>query len=74
MSSKKFSDGVLPIVCERCGHLEATRTANVAQADDDAAGRAGRCPTCGHGWFVPVRSDQIIVRRKPDRRATARDE
>jgi len=70
MSSDKF---VLPIACERCGHLEALPTAYAAQANDDVARRAGLCPACGHGWFVPVRNDQIIIRRKRDRRGTARN-
>jgi DNA-directed RNA polymerase subunit RPC12/RpoP len=70
MSSDKF---VLPIACERCGHLEAPLAAHAAQANDGAR-RAGLCPVCGHRWFVPVKSDQITVRRKPDRRTSARDE
>ena len=71
MSSDK---SVLPLACERCGHLEKTPAAQAAQANDSTARTAGRCPACGHGWFVPVRSDQITLRRKPDRRGTARDE
>ncbi|HUQ89755.1 MAG TPA: hypothetical protein VM096_19490 [Vicinamibacterales bacterium] len=72
MSSSKLPDSGMPIVCERCGSLVAT-PAYAAQADDSAE-RAGRCPACGHGWFVPLPSGQIIVRRKPDRRATPRGE
>jgi len=74
MSSQKSSDGVPPIACERCGHREATPFAHLEQAADDTARRAGRCPMCGHGWFVPVKSDQLTLRRKRDRRTTARDE
>jgi len=62
----------VPIVCERCG-LEATPAADLAKAEDNTARRAGRCPACGHGWFVTVRNDQITVRRKPDRRRASRD-
>jgi ribosomal protein L37E len=70
MSSDK---SVMPIVCERCGHLELTRAAEAAQANDNTARRVGKCPACGHGWSVPTRSEQITVRRKPDRRRIPRD-
>jgi lysyl-tRNA synthetase class I len=72
LSSNKFSGVALSIVCERCGQLQG-RAAEVAPAGDNSARRDARCHACGHDPTVPVRTDEIKLRRKPDRRAAARD-
>ena len=74
MSSKETTDGVFPIVCERCGERAAIPVAERTQGDEPRAQHAVRCTACNHGWFVPAPNLPITLRRKPDRRATPRDE
>jgi hypothetical protein len=73
MSSKETSGGVFPIACERCGERAVIPTAVRVHGDGRSVEHAVRCAVCHHGWFVPVPNEPVTLRRKPDRRAVARD-
>jgi hypothetical protein len=74
MSSNENLGGAFPIVCERCGQQAAMPKTAPTPGDDHTPHYAVWCAVCNHSWIVPAPNGPITLRRKPDRRATSREE